>query len=111
MKVETDRMLSIGRFARTTGLTVKALRHYDELGLLRPAHVDSWTGYRWYERAQVRDAVAVRRLRTLRLPLDKVAALLRSDEVSLREVLAVHRARLEGELVETRQRSCPSSIA
>lgn len=103
MKVETDRMLSIGRFARTTGLTVKALRHYDELGLLRPAHVDSWTGYRWYERAQVREAVAVRRLRALRVPLDEVAALLRSDDVSLREVLAVHRARLEGEVVETRQ--------
>jgi DNA-binding transcriptional MerR regulator len=46
MKVETERMLSIGRFARLTGLTVKALRHYDELGLLRPAHVDGWTGYR-----------------------------------------------------------------
>ena len=96
-------MLPIGRVARLSGLTVKALRHYDELGLLRPAHVDSWTGYRWYEPAQVREAVAVRRLRELRLPLDEVAVLIRSDESSLREALAVHRARLEGELVETRQ--------
>jgi DNA-binding transcriptional MerR regulator len=103
MKVETERMLSIGRFARLSGLTVKALRHYDELGLLRPAHVDSWTGYRWYERAQVQDAAAVRRLRGLRLPLDEIAALLPLDDASLREALAVHRARLEGELVETRQ--------
>jgi DNA-binding transcriptional MerR regulator/effector-binding domain-containing protein len=102
MKVETERMLSIGRFARLTGLTVKALRHYDELGLLRPAHVDEWTGYRWYERSQVREAVAVRRLRSLRVPLDEVAVLIRSDDESLREALAVHRARLEGELVETR---------
>jgi DNA-binding transcriptional MerR regulator/effector-binding domain-containing protein len=103
MKVETERMLSIGRFARLTGVTVKALRHYDELGLLRPAHVDEWTGYRWYERAQVREAVAVRRLRSLRVPLDEVAVLIRSDDESLRESLAVHRARLEGELVDTRQ--------
>jgi DNA-binding transcriptional MerR regulator/effector-binding domain-containing protein len=103
MKVETERMLSIGRFARLTGLTVKALRHYDELGLLRPAHVDDWTGYRWYERSQVREAVAVRRLRALRVPLDEAAVLIRSDDDSLREALAVHRARLEGELVETRQ--------
>ena len=103
MKVETERMLSIGRFARLTGLTVKALRHYDELGLLRPAHVDGWTGYRWYEPSQVREAVAVRRLRSLRVPLDEVAVLIRFDDESLREALAVHRARLEGELVETRQ--------
>ena len=39
-------------FARLTGPTVKALRHYDELALLRPAHVDEWTGYRWCERSQ-----------------------------------------------------------
>jgi DNA-binding transcriptional MerR regulator/effector-binding domain-containing protein len=103
MKVETEKMLSIGRFARLTGVTVKALRHYDELGLLRPAHVDEWTGYRWYERSQLREAVAVRRLRTLRVPLDEVAVLIHSDDKSLREALAVHRARLEGELVETRQ--------
>ena len=103
VKVETEGMLSIGRFARLSGLTVKALRHYDELGILRPAHVDSWTGYRWYEPAQVREAVAVRRLRALRVPLDQVPALLRADGPSLREALAVHRARLEGELVETRQ--------
>ena len=32
-------------------LTAKALRHYDEVGLLRPAHVDEWTGYRWYSLA------------------------------------------------------------
>jgi DNA-binding transcriptional MerR regulator/effector-binding domain-containing protein len=102
MKVETERMLSIGRFARLTGLTVKALRHYDELGLLRPAHVDEWTGYRWYAPSQVRIAVAVRRLRSLRVPLDEIAGLIRSDEGSVREALAVHRARLEGELVETR---------
>jgi DNA-binding transcriptional MerR regulator len=104
MRVETtEGMLSIGRFARLSGLTVKALRHYDELGLLRPAHVDSWTGYRWYEREQVREAVAIRRLRELRVPLDTIGALLRSDEPALREALAVHRARLEGQLVETRQ--------
>ena len=102
MKVETQKMLSIGRFARLSGLTVKALRHYDEVGLLRPAHVDEWTGYRWYERSQVREGVAVRRLRELRVPLDEIEVLIRADETSLREALAVHRARLEGELVETR---------
>ena len=86
MKVETERMLSIGRFARLSGLTVKALRHYDEIGLLRPAYVDEWTGYRWYEQSQLREAVAVRRLRSLRVPLDMVAVLIQSDDESLREI-------------------------
>jgi hypothetical protein len=38
--------LSIGRFARLTGLSIGALRHYDELDLLRPAEVDRFTAYR-----------------------------------------------------------------
>jgi hypothetical protein len=79
MKVETEGLLSIGRFARWSGLTVKALRHYDDIGLLRPAHVDDWTGYRWYEPAQIRDALVVRRLRALRVPLDRIADLVHAD--------------------------------
>ena len=50
-------MLSIGRFADATGLTVKALRHYDEIGLLVPARVDPDNSYRYYDLAQVETAV------------------------------------------------------
>ena len=57
MKVETKELLSIGRFARLTGLTVKALRHYDVQGLLSPAHVDDWTGYRYYTADQAGEAI------------------------------------------------------
>ena len=39
-------LLSIGEFARLTHLSVKALRHYDDLGLVVPTHVDPTTGYR-----------------------------------------------------------------
>lgn len=46
--------------------------------------------------------MAIRRLRALRVPLEEVATLLRTDEPALREALALHRARLEGELAETR---------
>lgn len=42
-------MLTIGRFAQLSGLSVKALRHYDDMGLLAPAHVDPESGYRWYQ--------------------------------------------------------------
>lgn len=101
MRVGNDELLSIGRFAQLTGLTAKALRHYDELGLLRPAHVDDFTGYRWYSLEQTRDAVAIRRLRAFELPLDEIDEVLRGDDALLRERLAVQRARLEGRTVVT----------
>src|SRR5690242_18770886 len=46
-------LLTIGAFARRAGLTPKALRLYDETGLLRPAAVDAESGYRFYEPAQL----------------------------------------------------------
>src|SRR5581483_10250461 len=73
--LDTQSLMPIGRFARLTGLSVKALRHYDELGLLRPAAVDAATGYRSYSAGQVRAAETIRTLRRLELPLDDVATL------------------------------------
>jgi DNA-binding transcriptional MerR regulator len=99
----TDQLLSIGRFARLSGLSIKALRHYDEIGLLRPVRVDEASGYRYYALSQARDAEAIRRLRSLDVPLDEIAELLRAEGATLRERLAVHRARLEGRAVETQR--------
>ena len=48
-----DELLSIGELARLSGLSIGALRHYDALALLVPAHVDPSTSYRRYTRAQV----------------------------------------------------------
>jgi DNA-binding transcriptional MerR regulator len=103
MELGTGELLPIGRFARLSGLTIKALRHYDEVGLLRPARVDAATGYRRYALAQARDAEAIRRLRTLEVPLEEIRVLLAADDATLRERLAVHRARIEGHAVETRR--------
>src|ERR1044072_5096612 len=83
-------MMTIGRFAEATGLTVKALRHYNEIGLLAPAHVDPESGYRYYQAAQGEDPVAVRRLRALELPLEAIRSLLRADADSLRSGLDAH---------------------
>ena len=90
-------MLSIGRFADATGLTVKALRHYDEIGLLVPAQVDPDNGYRYYDPAQIADAVAIRRLRALELPLDEIKELLEADGDTLRGRLAAHGFRVADE--------------
>jgi DNA-binding transcriptional MerR regulator len=92
--LDTSTLMPIGRFARLTGLTVKALRHYDELGLLRPAAVDAETGYRSYAPAQVGRAEAIRTLRLLELPLDDIATVLATDDAStLKRLLADHQRR------------------
>jgi DNA-binding transcriptional MerR regulator len=98
-----EQLLPIGRFARLTGLTVKALRHYDELGLLCPAAVAGETGYRFYSAAQVARADAIRRLRRLEVPLDDVAVLLETaDPLVVREVLVGHQRRTAWRVAELR---------
>lgn len=84
-------LMTIGEFARVTQLSVKALRHYDELGLLPPAEVDRSSGYRRYAVVQVPTAQAIRRFRDLDLPLDQIRALLGAGDRSERErVLTDH---------------------
>ena len=75
-----DELLPIGRFARLAGLSVGALRHYDELDLLRPAEVDSSSGYRRYRRDQLETARSIARLRELELPLDEIRVVLAADD-------------------------------
>ena len=41
-------MLKIGEFSKLTRVSIRMLRHYDEIGLLRPTETDAWTGYRYY---------------------------------------------------------------
>jgi DNA-binding transcriptional MerR regulator/effector-binding domain-containing protein len=90
----TDTLLPIGRFSRLSGLSVKTLRHYDAIGLLRPARVDEDTGYRFYALGQLREAGAIARLRRLDVPLEECREIL-ADPASAARRLAEHRARLE----------------
>ncbi|TDD66314.1 MerR family transcriptional regulator [Actinomadura rubrisoli] len=65
-------LLTIGTFARASRLSPKALRLYDELGLLTPARVDPVTGYRLYDPAQLERARLVAWLRRLGMPLTRI---------------------------------------
>ena len=71
---------SIGEFSQITGLSVKALRFYDENGLLPPASVDSATGYRYYNAASVERARMISRLRELQFPLEDIQRVLSECE-------------------------------
>lgn len=71
-----DPRLSIGQFARRSLLSPKALRLYDQQGLLEPAEVDPVNGYRRYRESQLVDARLIARLRKLDMPLAEVASVL-----------------------------------
>ncbi|WP_084713486.1 MerR family transcriptional regulator [Streptacidiphilus rugosus] len=93
-------LITVGQLARRVGLTAKALRHYDRVGLLAPAAVDPDTGYRLYSAQQVELARLVRLLRSVDVPLDQVRACLArpGDDAAVREVLIQHRRRLQARL-------------
>lgn len=64
--------MSIGEFAHASGLTPKALRLYDDIGLLRPAAIDEVNGYRYYDLAQLDTALLVARLRMIDMSLARI---------------------------------------
>ncbi len=95
-------MLTIGDFSRMTHLSVKALRHYHDMGVLEPAAVDPFTGYRSYDTSQVGSAQVIRRLRDLGMPLDSIAAVLAAPDLEARNrEIAAHLARMERQLEQT----------
>ncbi|MGH2417902.1 MAG: MerR family transcriptional regulator [Candidatus Limnocylindria bacterium] len=82
-------LLPIGAFARRSRLSLKALRLYDELGLLPPARVDPETGYRFYEAGQVERARLIGLLRRLDMPLARIGRVLELEGArAAREVAA-----------------------
>lgn len=68
-------MLKIGEFSKLSHLTVKALRFYEKEGLLHPAEIDEWTGYRSYDTSQLEDAARIKAYRQLGLSIDEIRAI------------------------------------
>jgi DNA-binding transcriptional MerR regulator len=94
--------LSIGDFSRMTHLTVKALRHYQEVGLLSPSAVDSASGYRSYDLSQVPAAQVIRRFRDLGMPVEQIKGVLSTTDVAERNRLIVnHLKHMEAQLERT----------
>ena len=100
-----EQLVPIGRFSRMTRLSIKALRHYDRIGLLQPAEVDPSSGYRYYRLTQTRTAEAIRLLRGVDMSLDDIATVLADDTAPdvVDKLLDRHRERL-AESVRVQQR-------
>lgn len=95
--------VSIGDFAVMTSLSRKALRHYHDIGILEPAHIDSHTGYRFYDTSQVDHAHIIRRFRTLGMSIPDIKALLSTDDAATRtEIITTHLQQMEEQLQQTR---------
>jgi DNA-binding transcriptional MerR regulator/effector-binding domain-containing protein len=69
-------MFRIGDFSRLARVTIRTLHHYDETGLLQPAHVDEQTGYRYYTAAQLEVLQRIVLLKDLGFPLDEIREVL-----------------------------------
>jgi DNA-binding transcriptional MerR regulator len=93
-------MFTIGEFAALGRVSVRMLRHYDGIGLLRPAVVDPHTGYRHYRADQLGRLNRVIALKELGLTLDQVRAILddRLDVAELRGMLRLRRAQLAAQV-------------
>ncbi len=96
-------LLTIGAFATRARLSAKALRLYDRLGLLSPAHVDEATGYRYYRAGQVEQARLVAMLRQLDMPLARIAEVVAAgDGPSAAVLLGAYWADVEARLAGQR---------
>lgn len=98
MRRDVGRVFTIGEFSRLTRTTVKTLRHYDEEGLLKPAAVDEWTGYRYYTTAQLYPLQRVLAFRQAGLSVEEVRQILGGADAM--DVLRGRREALMRELKE-----------
>jgi DNA-binding transcriptional MerR regulator len=99
-------MLKIGEFSRLGRVTVKTLHHYDDIGLLKPASIDKFTGYRYYSVDQLPRIHRIMALKELGLSLEQIGLVL-SDGLSpdeIRGMLRLQRAEIQQRLREEQGR-------
>jgi DNA-binding transcriptional MerR regulator len=99
-------MMRIGDFSKLSQVSIKALRYYDEMGLLKPIQADGHTGYRYYAVSQLSRLNRILALKDLGFSLDQIAQVLNEDVSveQLRGMLRLKRAALQQHIVEEQER-------
>ena len=99
-------MFKIGEFSKLGKVTIDTLRHYDALGLLKPANVDPFTGYRYYSAKQLVTLNRIAALKELGLALDEIVQVLNNNLTvdQLRGMLKMQQITTERELRSAQQR-------
>lgn len=107
-------MFKIGEFSRLTRVPIKTLRHYDEIGLFKPASVDRFTSYRYYTYDQLPTLNRILVLRDLGFTLAQIAEQVRPDNPlnveQLRGMLRLRQAQLEEAMRETQENLAQVSL-
>src|SRR5215210_9235594 len=99
-------MFKIGEFSRLSRVSVRAVRHYDQLGLLTPSQTDAFTGYRYYSANQLPRLNRIIALRDLGFSLEQIAGMLGEDLSTdqLLGMLKLKRAEVEQQMQLEQQR-------
>jgi len=87
-------MLQIGEFSNVCQVSVKTLHHYDKIGLLVPAEVDRFTGYRYYKTEQIDTMNYIKRLKRYGFSLEEIQHLIISDRRELADALQKQKEKL-----------------
>ena len=110
----SENRLKIGEFSRLGRVTVRALRHYEEIGLLVPEIIDRWTGYRYYSVGQLQKIQSIMTLKSLGYSLEEIKDLWDDDRhfpsiESLEEKIRACKAELE--VLKERERMLKAVVA
>ena len=99
-------MLRIGDFSKLSRISIRMLRHYDEIGILHPECVDDFTGYRYYSESQLPLAGKIQALKSLGFGLSMIKEILGKyeDVQEMERFLILKRKELEREAREIRQK-------
>ena len=99
-------MFKIGEFSKLSQVTVKTLRYYDQIGLLQPAEVDRFTGYRQYSASQLPRLNRILALKDLGLSLDQIGQLLEDDlsPDQIRGILRLKQVEIQAQVAEEQAR-------
>jgi len=95
-------MYKIGELSRLCCLPVKTLRYYDQQGLLKPDHIDPFTGYRYYSPARLADCHRIIALKELGFSLEEIGRYLRGSGEEIVSLLSARRQALEAEIAHAR---------
>lgn len=97
-------MFKIGEFSKLTQVSIRMLRHYDEIGLLKPAEINDWTGYRMYSSEQIPLLNKIRYLRSSGFQLGEIAEILKYGDDFLIQRLNEKYEQIEDEIREEQKK-------
>lgn len=97
-------LMKIGEFSKLSRVSVRMLRHYDEIGLLKPAETDPWTDYRYYRADQLPTMCRIAALKDIGFSLAEIAQMLTEDEDRMEERFDRRQRQLEAEARDVAQK-------